>query len=299
MVDPLRQRDHLLDLPAGLAGAEVRADPLSEVARSSYVEHLVGRSAEQVDAGRAGQVVGQRALATPRRRHVTGQLLQLGQALHAERSQPLEQGVQHVDGGPGVGQRPVVGCDRRPQQRREQSQPDARCFLPGEYPARQPDSVHHRVARPGQAEPGAGGLEKADVEARVVRDQHRPADEFQERGQHGRDGGCVVDHGIGDPGEHDDLRRNRPARVDQSGELAEYFTASDLDRPELGDRLGGRRPSGGFQIHHDERDITERITQLVEAVLMLDGGARGADGAAGAHETHVRAEHRQRHGGPA
>ena len=65
--------------------------------------------AEQVDARAVGELLGQVALAAlaggdPRREG-----LQLLERLHAEVAEPLDQAVQHVDGGPGVGQGPVVG----------------------------------------------------------------------------------------------------------------------------------------------------------------------------------------------
>ena len=51
-VDPLRQRDHVPDPPAPLAGGEVAADPAAQVAAGADVEDLVAGAAEQVHAGR-------------------------------------------------------------------------------------------------------------------------------------------------------------------------------------------------------------------------------------------------------
>ena len=53
---------HLRHLAAFLRGGEVGAHPALEVHGAAHVEHLVGRRAELVDAGAAGQGVGQAAL---------------------------------------------------------------------------------------------------------------------------------------------------------------------------------------------------------------------------------------------
>ena len=70
--------------------------------------------------------------------------------------------------------------------------------------------VDHRRTR-GQACPvrGAGGLEEADVERRVVRDEHGAAGELEERRQDRVDARGAGDHRVGDAGEHADERRDR------------------------------------------------------------------------------------------
>ena len=93
-----------------------------------------------------------------------------------------------------------------------------------------------RVRRPVPAGPGAGGLEEADVERRVVRDQHGVAGELEEGRQHLVDPRRGGHHRVGDAGEHRDQRRDAPAGVDQRGELAEHLAAAHLDRADLGDR---------------------------------------------------------------
>ncbi len=183
--------------------------------------------------------------------------------------------MQHVDGGPCVGQCAVIGGHPGTQQGGQRGQPDAGRLGLGQHLAGEPHGVHHGRTRPWQTEPRAGGLQEADVERRIVRNKDGPPDELQERRQHGADPRCVVHHRIGDPGQDGDLRRDRPAGVDQGRELAEHLTAPDLHRPDLGDGLRQRRSTGGLQVDHDEGDLTQWLAQFVEAAL--DIGSRAND----------------------
>ena len=106
-----------------------------------------------------------------------------------------------------------------------------------------------------------GGAQEADVESRVVGDQHCAAGEFEERGQHRVDLRRVAHHGRGDAGELDDLRWDAAAGVDQRGQLAEHRSAAHLHRADLGDgvdvvAVAGRAAAGRLEVDHDERGVT-------------------------------------------
>ena len=157
---------------------------------------------------------------------------------HAEVAEPLEQAVQHVDGGPRVGQRAVVGRRRRPGSSRARVRqlavgrlvagdapggPAARCRAPG-GPA-----TRARCSR-------AGGLEERRRRtARCARPAPCRARELEERRQRRLEPRGAGDHRVGDAGQHRDERRDRHARVDQRLELAEHLAAAHLDRADLGD----------------------------------------------------------------
>ena len=103
------QPDHLAHPGAGLGGGEVGAHPGAQVAGRADVEHPGPVVAEEVDAGGVRQPLGEVALAALGGADPRGEGLQLLERVHAEAAEPLHQPVQHVDGGAGVGQRPVVG----------------------------------------------------------------------------------------------------------------------------------------------------------------------------------------------
>lgn len=108
-----------------------------------------------------------------------------------------------------------------------------------------------------------------DVVADVVADQHRVgADEVDEGRQHSIDCRGPHHHGLGDPGEDCDLGRDRPARVDEGLVGTEALASPQLDGPDLGDRTVLCGTAGGFDVKHDERDLMQRCTQVVEGSLL-------------------------------
>jgi hypothetical protein len=112
MVDRAGQSDHLLHPAAWIGAGEVLADPAAQVHCGADVEHLVRGSAEQVDPGPVRQAVGEHPLAALGRCHVGQIRAQIGVGVHALVAHPLDQGVQHVDGGPGVVEGAVGGFGR-------------------------------------------------------------------------------------------------------------------------------------------------------------------------------------------
>jgi len=79
---------------------------------------------------------------------------------------------------------------------------------------------------------------------------------------------------LGDAGEHDDLRGDGAARVDEGLEGAEALTAAELHRTDLGDAALGGRPAGGLEVDDDERRTRQRRPGLVEGHLVLVRGHR-------------------------
>ena len=185
----------------------------------------------------------------------------------AERGHPGEQPVQHVHGGAGVGQCPVVRGDRGPEERGQRTELVIGGFVPGDYPAREGQRVHHTEAGPGEVQPRSVRLEETDVEAGVVRHQHSIADELQERRQHRGDTRCREHHRVGDPGEQGDRRRDPHLGVHQGLELPDRLPAAHLDRADLGDRGLPGRSAGSLQVHHHEGGIEQRGADLVEPQL--------------------------------
>ena len=162
--------------------------------------------------------------------------MQLGQAVHAERCPPVRSARaarrrwpwrRAARGGPAATVASSSGASAPSRtlgasSRRAPGGPAGRCRpRPASATAcragrsavaQEPDVVRRRCGRPARSPGSTPGSSAAPA-----RSAARP------------------DHRVGDAGQHGDLRRNRPPRVDQSGELAEHLTTAYLDRADLGD----------------------------------------------------------------
>src|SRR5699024_11394655 len=89
----------------------------------------------------------------------------------ARSAEPLDDRVQHVDGGPGVGERAMVRGDARPDMTGEGGEPVVADLVAAEHRARAGEGV--QLPGPGPGDAAGRGLraEAADVEAGVVRHQ--------------------------------------------------------------------------------------------------------------------------------
>ena len=240
---------HHLGHPAALLGrGEVAAHAGADVAARADVEDAVAAVLEEVDAGGAGQGVGEEPLASLRRGDPGAVARELLEGVDAEVADALDQAVQHVDGGAGVVQRAVVGRGRRAEDLGERGEPVVRRLVAHDELARQLEGVEDREPGPRSADAGGGRLEEADVEAGVVGDEDAAGRELEEGGQRALDARRVAHHRVGDAGEHRDEGRDGLGRVDEGLELAEHLAAAHLDRADLGDaalRRACRRSSRG------------------------------------------------------
>ena len=109
--------------------------------------------------------------------------------------------------------------------------------------------------------------DEADVELRVVGRQRAAVHELQERGQRLLQLGRVRQHGVGDAGEADDLRRQPPVGVHEGLEPLRDLAVLQHHRADLGDGLPLHLQAGGLDVEaHD----------LVGEILLLgavDGDA--------------------------
>ena len=174
--------------------------------------------------------------------------------------------MQQVGGGQGIIERPVRRLVGEAQHPGEGAQ-----LAVGHVAAHQTTCQRQRVdASVGQRLTTGGGqcgVEEAAVEAQVVADEHRVAKELQERRQHRLDARRPHDVGVGDAGEHGDVGRDGPTRVDQRLERPQAGAASHLDRPHLGDQVDTGTSTGGLQVDDAEGDVGEWRTQIVERPL--------------------------------
>ena len=98
-------------------------------------------------------------------------------------------------------------------------------------------------------------------------DEHGVTEELEEGPEDRLDPRSVAHDRVGQPGEHGDLRRDRPAGVDQGVEGAEALSTAELDHADLGDHVVGAIAAGGLEVEHAERGLAQRCAEFVEAAL--------------------------------
>ena len=269
--------DHLAHPGAGLGGGEVGAHAAAQVAGGADVEHPALLVAEEVDPGRVGEPLGEVALAALGRAHPRGEGLQLLEGVDAEPAEPLHQAVQDVDGRAGVGEGPVVGRRAGLEDAGERRQLAVGRVVARDDAARQACGVDHLERRPRPALLEGEVPQEADVERRVVGDQHRAA-----RRTRGTPGARTRSTGASAT-----IELVMPVRTAMNAGIAvcgltrvwnspstsppRTFTApiSVIIEPGLG------RPAGGLEVDDAERDVAQRPAELVEAALRLPlGGGR-------------------------
>jgi hypothetical protein len=200
--------------------------------------------------------------------------------VHPVAAQPADQRVQHVDRGAGVVEGPVAGQPGGLQPAGEGGQLVVGHFVADQYAPGHGRGVEHDRLGPRVSVLGARRLQEPGVVRRVVSHPHRVAGELQEGRQHRLEARRRGDHGLGDPGQDGDERRDPLTRVDQRRELAEQLAALHLDRADLGDAGAVGRAAGRFQVDHDERGreqrarprvVEEGVERLLVIGLALDG----------------------------
>ena len=198
---------------AGLGRGEVGAHPRAQVVGLADVEHLAALVDEQVDAGQVRQGLGEVALAALRGGDPRGEGAQLVERVHAQVAEPLDQPVQHVDGGPRVGQRAVVGRRRGPE---EPGQAWRACS----WASRRGSAPDGRAAR-CRAPTGRATRDRAVEQAALRKPTSNGAlwaTSTVSRANSRNDGSTGLEprraghHGVGDAGQHRDERRDRHAR---------------------------------------------------------------------------------------
>ncbi len=103
-----------------------------------------------------------------------------------------------------------------------------------------------------QAGLAAAGADEADVELRVMGRQGAAMDEVQEGGQRVLQRGRARQHGIGDAGEADVLRRKTALGIDKGLETVGDLAVFQHHRADLGDGLVGHVQTGGLDVEADD-----------------------------------------------
>ena len=199
---------HRADAPP-VVTAEVAAHPLAQVGGLADVEHLVAMAAEHVHAGRAGQLGGGGELGGLRMPGELGEHDEIVDTHDPEPRRPLDQQVEQVGGRECVVEGAMRGLVVEPEAIGERAEPAVGDLVAEQSPGERGGVDHGRaVVEPLIA--GECGAHEREIERGVVGDEHRIAEEVDEAAEHALDAGGGGDHGVGQPGEHGDLRRDRP-----------------------------------------------------------------------------------------
>ena len=210
VVDGLHLAQQLGDLAAGVA-REVRAHPAAQVGGLAHVQHPPAPVAEQVDARLAGQRGGEPQLGGLGVAGDGGQGHQVVEPGHAQPGRPLQQDVEQVGGGQRVVEGAVAGPVVEAEATRQRAQLAVGHLVAHQAPG-QGAGVDRGVGQRRALGAHQRGPDEAQVEADVVADHHRVADELEQAGQHRLDARGGHHHGLGDAGQHRDLGWHGRAR---------------------------------------------------------------------------------------
>ena len=178
-LDRVEGAERRLDRGSLAPAREVRAKPRPEVPRAADVEGEPVRAAEDVDARACRRARDERALHVESAGARRGELDEVGDRPRAALLCEPEQDEEDLRRRPGVRQRAVARLASGRRRSARAGEADAARPL-AEQPSRKPDGVDHGR---GDAPPGEAldlAVEEREVEARVVRDEHRLAREREQ-----------------------------------------------------------------------------------------------------------------------
>ena len=236
----------------------MRARARAQVDRLADVERAPVGVAEHVDAGLVRERGQVRPLAARAARHRRRPDPDLARAEQRERvpdrrrvrAQPPEQRAEHARARARVRQRAVDLVDLDPERARERGQPAA--ALQRREPARELDRADHRRVGPLERRARERLAQHAHVEARVVGDEHAPAQLRGEPRQHVLGRRRRVDHRLRDAGEALDVAPERLRDADQRRPLLVQLSAADQHRADLGQLAALAAEPVGLGVEGDE-----------------------------------------------
>ena len=245
--------------PAAAVAAEVRAQPRAQVAGAADVQHLLVAVAEEVDARPRRRTGGERALAVQppcaRRGRARRGPRPSGPRAPA-RARSARSSASAV--ASRVGQGAVARPRRRAEELREGREPDARVRPSSSRRASQTVSTTGAATRRPVSR-STSRSRNAEVEARVVRHQHRVAGEAEEapHGELGR--GRAAQRLRLDAGQRRDRRRSGTPWIDERLEPRPPSSSPQTRTAPISQIRATARPqTGRLEVDDDVRRVLER-----------------------------------------
>lgn len=262
---PLGFSKHVADLATLIAG-EVGTHAFTQVGGLPDIQNFIPGSGEEVDAGGAGQVVGELKLGDLRVIAELGQGDEIVEAHHTQGGGAANEQMEQVGGGEGIVEGAVAGLVIEPEAGCEGAQLDVGNLVPHQA-ASERASIDGTIREPGIASPLQCQVEVAEVVAHVVAYQHGAGRELDQGWQHRLDTWSLDHHRLGNAGEHGDGGRNEEPGVDHGLERTEALAATNFDGTDLSDAAVLCAAAGGLDVNDAERDVAERRTQVIKRAL--------------------------------
>ncbi len=250
-IEPVEQLERL-PRAVGLALQKVVARAAPQVLGFADVEGGALLVAHDVDAGCGGQRLRERDLVVVTARPGFAEARDLLESAHALLLQPAEEQEQELGRGLGVLQGPVHGLHLRVEPVAEGVQRAA--LLRAEL-ARQAERVERRARKGAALQAAELVVEEAEVELRVVGDEHGVRREAHEARQHDVDRGRVGYGGVVDAGDAGDHLGDAHAGVHERREGVDLASALEAHGADLGDLGEPRRCAGGLEVDYGEGDV--------------------------------------------
>ena len=181
---------------------------------------------------------------------------ELGDGPRAALLREPDQREQHLCGRLCVGQRAMARLHRGAEEigeLREAGAGDAA----GQQATGERDRVDDRRGEARARQPFGLAIEEREIEARVVRDEHRVAREREEVAHRGRGRRRAAELPVGEPGERRDRRSERHARVDERLELVDELEALHQHGADLADLRQPGPEAGRLEIDDDVARLLE------------------------------------------
>ena len=180
----------------------------------------------------------------------------------------FKEGDQHIGHHPGIVGGPVVVEGRQIQILRHDIQLILMQLRQQILGQDQRVDIRRLKVKPHLFAPGA---DEADIEGGVVGRQRPAVHKFQKRRQGFLQRGSVGQHGVGDTGQADDLRRQTAVGIDKGLEGIRDLSVFQHHRADLRNGLGSDLQAGGLNVETDDLTVERLILIAVygDAVIQV------------------------------
>ena len=237
--------------------AEVRTKSRTQIARAADVENLVVPVAKEIHAGGGRRSEGEDALPVDLPHAWGRELGEIRDRLRSAFLRKPEQSDEDLGRRLRVGERPMTRSCVRAEEVRQGRKAEAR-RSPGQQSPRQSDGVDDGCGETCTGESLCLPVEEREVEARVVRDDHRVARKPQEAGHSELHTWRSAKLSVAKPGQRADHGPDGNARIDERLELVGQLELMHAHGADLADARCAGSQSGGLEVDDDVRGALER-----------------------------------------
>ena len=255
-LDLLERAERRLDRRPLPGAREVGAQPRAQISRTADVQDEPVAPAEEVHARTRRRARDQRALDVQPPGARCRELDEIGDGSRAALLRKPEKHEQDLRRRARVRERPVTGLGRDAEEVRKRREPDAARPL-AEQPPREPHGVDDRGRNALPGEPRDLLIEERKIEPRVVSHDRGVARELEQAPDRELGPRRAAKGGGLDPGQRDDRRWQRRARIDERLERVLEPEFANALRADLADPRVPRRKARRLEVEDDEVRVLE------------------------------------------